>query len=67
MLKFVKHHMESILGIEMFPMISLVIFFVFFCLVTFYALGMRKSHVQYMESMPMEEDHELEKDFSQLS
>lgn len=30
MLKFIKHNMETISGIEIYPIISLLIFFLFF-------------------------------------
>ncbi|HAB26526.1 MAG TPA: CcoQ/FixQ family Cbb3-type cytochrome c oxidase assembly chaperone, partial [Xanthomarina gelatinilytica] len=30
MLKYVKNHMETIAGVEIFPIISLLIFFIFF-------------------------------------
>lgn len=56
MLKFVKHHMESILGIEIYPVISLTIFFVFFVLVFVYVMRMSKTEIQEMGQLPLEDD-----------
>ena len=56
MLKFVKHHMESILGIEIYPVISLTIFFVFFVLVFVYVMKMSKTEVHEMGQLPLEDD-----------
>lgn len=56
MLKYIKHHMETILGIEVFPLISFIIFFTFFLLVTFMVIAMKKRDVDYMSQMPLEDD-----------
>ncbi|WP_020527383.1 CcoQ/FixQ family Cbb3-type cytochrome c oxidase assembly chaperone [Flexithrix dorotheae] len=53
MLKFVKHHMESILGIEIYPMISLLIFFIFFVVVSIYVFGLTKKDVEDMGNIPL--------------
>ncbi|MEM1134553.1 MAG: CcoQ/FixQ family Cbb3-type cytochrome c oxidase assembly chaperone [Bacteroidota bacterium] len=55
MLKFVKHHMESIFGIEIYPVISLSIFFVFFVLVSIYVMRMPKSEINTMGNLPLED------------
>lgn len=56
MLKFVKHHMESIFGIEIYPVISLTIFFVFFLLMFIYVMKMKKTEIQEMGQLPLEDD-----------
>jgi len=56
MLKFVKHHMESIFGIEIYPVISLTIFFVFFLLVFIYVMKMNKAEIQEMGQLPLDDD-----------
>ena len=56
MLKFVKHHMESIFGIEIFPVISLTIFFIFFVLVFVYVMKMSKSEVSKMGNLPLDDE-----------
>lgn len=59
MLRFVKHHMETIIGVEIFPIISFVIFFVFFCAVAAYVIWQRKEHFTKMSKMPLD-DNEVE-------
>ena len=56
MLKFVKHHMESIAGIDIYPIISFIIFFTFFCGVAAYVLWQRKAHFDHMGMLPLEEN-----------
>lgn len=55
MLKFVKHHLETIAGIEIFPLISFTIFFVFFVALIAYVLTERKEHIKEMKNMPLED------------
>lgn len=56
MLKFVKHHMETIVGIEIFPIISFIIFFTFFCAVAAYVIWQKKEYFDMMGNMPLNED-----------
>jgi cytochrome c oxidase cbb3-type subunit 4 len=53
MLKFIKHHMETITGIEIYPLISFVIFFVFFIGLFAYVGLMRKQHIAVLENIPL--------------
>lgn len=54
MLKFVKHHMETIIGIEIFPIISFVIFFSFFIAMAFYVASFKKSTINELENLPLD-------------
>lgn len=54
MLKFIKGHMESIDGIATYPMISLVIFFVFFSVLFWWVFTASKSHIREMGELPLE-------------
>ncbi len=56
MLKFVKGYMESIEGIATYPMISLLIFFVFFIILFGWVFTASKGHIKEMSEMPLEED-----------
>lgn len=56
MMKFIKFHMSSIDGVEIFPLISFLIFFVFFVGLTIYTFSLRKSHVSEMSQMPLQDD-----------
>ena len=55
MLKFIKHHMSSIDGIEIYPIISLIIFTLFFTLLIVYVMRMDKKHVEAIKNSPLEE------------
>ncbi len=64
MLKFAKNYMESIEGVAIYPMISLLIFFVFFGLLLWWVLTASKKHVDQMSQLPLDEtestkDHSL--------
>jgi len=54
MLKFVKHHMETIAGIEIFPLISLIIFFLFFVALIIYVVKADKNRFQEISRLPLE-------------
>lgn len=56
MLKFVKHHMETIAGIEIYPLVSFLIFFVFFIGLFTYVALMRKQHIEELENIPLTEN-----------
>ena len=58
MLKFIKHHMETIAGIEIFPIISFIIFFTFFTVVLAYLIMQRKEHFDKMSLMPLEDNQD---------
>lgn len=55
MLKFIKHHMETIIGIEVYPVVSFIIFFTFFIAVIAYLIWQRKEHFDRMGQMPLDE------------
>ncbi|MCC5935357.1 MAG: CcoQ/FixQ family Cbb3-type cytochrome c oxidase assembly chaperone [Candidatus Cyclonatronum sp.] len=48
--------LETIAGIEIFPLISLVIFVGFFALMLFYVTTMSKGKVEELENMPLRPD-----------
>ena len=48
--------MTSIDGVEIFPLISFLIFFIFFVGLTIYAMSLRKNHIQEMSNMPLEDE-----------
>ena len=51
-----KHYFETIENIERGPIISLIIFFVFFVCLLVYIWKMDKKHVDRMKNMPMDEE-----------
>jgi hypothetical protein len=56
MLKFIKHNMETIANIEVFPLISLVIFFSFFVGLLVYVTRLSKEQVETMGALPLDTD-----------
>ena len=54
MLKFVKGHMESIAGIEIYPIISLLIFFLFFVGLFWWVFTAKKDYITTLEQIPLE-------------
>lgn len=54
MLKFIKQHMSSIQGIEIYPLISFGIFFVFFLLVALWLWKGDKNYFNQMGNIPLE-------------
>lgn len=55
MLKFIKSHMASITGIEIYPLISFLIFFLFFLGVLFWVWKGDKQFFQKMSDIPLDE------------
>jgi cytochrome c oxidase cbb3-type subunit IV len=47
---------ETIQGIEIYPLISLVIFFAFFMGLMYYVVKLRKTDIDEWSEMPLEED-----------
>jgi cytochrome c oxidase cbb3-type subunit 4 len=58
MLKFVKNHMESITGIEIYPMISLLIFFVFFVVLFWWVFTAKKEYIKTVSNIPLDNQNE---------
>ena len=56
MLKFIKHHMTDIEGIEIYPIISLLIFFLFFTALTWWVVSSKKEYIDKVSHIPFEED-----------
>ena len=56
MLKFIKHNMETIVGIEIFPLISFVIFFAFFIGLLIYVARLSKPYIETVGALPLDEE-----------
>lgn len=54
MLKFVKNHMESIIGIEIYPLISLIIFFSFFVALFWWVFTAKKEYLNEVSNIPLD-------------
>ncbi|MFK2819956.1 CcoQ/FixQ family Cbb3-type cytochrome c oxidase assembly chaperone [Flavobacteriaceae sp. LMIT009] len=54
MLKFIKEHMESITGIEIYPIISLLIFFTFFVVLFWWVFTAKKEYIETVSNIPLD-------------
>jgi cytochrome c oxidase cbb3-type subunit 3 len=52
-MKFINY-LESISGVGIFPLISLIMFFVFFALVTLYVVKADKKYIERSKNIPLE-------------
>ena len=59
MLKFVKHNLETIAGVEIYPIISLSIFFTAFVLFTVWAMTYSKETLNTVSNLPLNDDESL--------
>ncbi len=56
MFKFIKQYAESIDHINIYPMISLLIFFVFFVVLLVWVKKMKKDNVKLLSELPFEKE-----------
>ncbi|SDS32881.1 Cbb3-type cytochrome oxidase component FixQ [Gillisia sp. Hel1_33_143] len=56
MLKFIKGNLENIDGVEIYPIISLLIFFIFFTVLIWWVLTTSKAHITAVSNIPLEDD-----------
>ncbi len=58
-MKIVIHALEQINGVEIYPIISLIIFFVFFLVVGYLVFTADKSYIEEMKNMPLDKEDDL--------
>ena len=56
MLKFMKHNMETIDGIEIYPIISFLIFFTMFVIMLVYVIRKDKASIEEVSLLPLDND-----------
>ena len=54
MLKFIKGNLESIDGVAIYPIISLLIFFIFFTVLFWWVFTAKKEHIKEVSNIPLE-------------
>lgn len=52
----IRKYLESIAGVEIYPVISLLIFFIFFTALITYVTKSRKEHIDKLSRLPLESD-----------
>jgi cbb3-type cytochrome oxidase subunit 3 len=55
MFEQIKHNMETISGIAIYPILSLLIFFFFFVGLGFWVFSYKKEKIQEMSKIPLDE------------
>ncbi|WP_167598679.1 CcoQ/FixQ family Cbb3-type cytochrome c oxidase assembly chaperone [Leeuwenhoekiella sp. ZYFB001] len=55
MLKFVKQNLENIDGVSIYPIISLLIFFLFFVALFLWVFTAKKEHINEVSNIPLDE------------
>jgi len=58
MLRYIKHNLTGIDGVDIYPMISLLLFVIFFLVMFLYVARMKKSRIDELSALPLEEDVE---------
>ena len=58
MLKFVKGYMDSIEGIEIYPIISLLIFFTFFVGLFYWVFTAKKDYIENVSNLPLDNQND---------
>jgi len=56
MLKFIKHHLDTITGVEIYPIISLLLFFMVFASMLFIVWKMPKKNIEELSNLPLDND-----------
>ena len=56
MLKFVKGNLENIDGVIIYPIISLLIFFIFFMLLFLWVATAKKQYINEVKNIPLEDN-----------
>lgn len=60
MLKFIKQNMDTINGIEIYPIISLLIFFIFFVALYTWTYTYKKEKITELSHIPFEDKNEID-------
>ncbi len=58
MFKFVRGHMESIDGVMIYPLISLLIFFIFFVVLFLWVITAKKKDIDEVSKLPLDNNPE---------
>ncbi|MFY7730617.1 MAG: CcoQ/FixQ family Cbb3-type cytochrome c oxidase assembly chaperone [Flavobacterium sp.] len=56
MLKFVKHNLETISGVEIYPILSLLIFFIFFVMLYTWTMTYKREKINELSNIPFSDE-----------
>ena len=51
-----RHYLETISGVEIYPLISLIVFFLFFLFLFYFIYKADKPFLNYMAALPVDQD-----------
>lgn len=60
MLKFIKGNLEQIDGVAIYPIISLLIFFIFFVALFWWVFTAKKDHIKEVSNIPFDNNQNTE-------
>lgn len=66
MLKFIKHNLDTISGIEVYPIISLLIFFIFFVALYTWVYTYKKEKISEMSHLPFSDEMNNDNEINNL-
>ncbi len=58
MLKFIKGNLENIDNVQIYPMISLLLFFAFFMALFYWVFTAKKTYIDEVSNIPLEADYD---------
>ncbi len=56
MLRYIKHHLDTISGVEIYPIISLLLFFIVFVTMLIYVYKIPKNSIEEISNLPLDND-----------
>ena len=59
MIRFVKHYFEGIADVEIYPIISLLLFFIVFITMLIHVMKIPKTSIEKISNLPLEEDENI--------
>lgn len=61
-----RNVIEAIQGIEIYPLIALVIFFGFFMIMLYWVFWLDKSYIKSAEDLPLDDEQELSETYKSV-
>ena len=58
MLRYIKHNLTGIDGVEIYPIFSLLIFVLFFVIVIAFVVRMKKPEIEMLSALPFDDEIE---------
>lgn len=59
MLRFIKHNLTGIDGVSIYPIISLLVFVLFFTVMIIAVVRMKKNHIAEVSNIPLQDDEDV--------